>query len=113
MARDLIKRGGIRAVEAFGDTRGDPGWHAGGPPRDHAGAGAWLPADFLLGSGFKTHRPHPRYPADAAGAASALTWRDEVEAALERLLGVVRPRPPQLHDDRRPSDSPPTGDPGR
>ena len=26
MARDLIERGGIKAVEAFGDTRGDAGW---------------------------------------------------------------------------------------
>jgi len=26
MARDLIERGGIKAVEAFGDTRGDIGW---------------------------------------------------------------------------------------
>ena len=24
---------------------------------------------------------------------SALTWRDEVEAALEKLIGVVRPAP--------------------
>ena len=24
---------------------------------------------------------------------SALTWRDEVEAALERLVGAVRPSP--------------------
>ena len=41
MARDLIERGGVRAVEAFGDTRGpvtgwDPAWPlrgAGGVPR--------------------------------------------------------------------------------
>ena len=36
MARDLMERGGIKAVEAFGDTRGDPGWDTHRPPRDHA-----------------------------------------------------------------------------
>ena len=42
MARDLIERGGIKAVEAFGDTRGDVGWD--GPARHattRAAAAAW------------------------------------------------------------------------
>ena len=50
-----------------------------------------LPADYLLGVGFKTHRPHPRYPRMRLELKSAVTWRDEVESALERLLGAVRP----------------------
>ena len=29
---------------------------------------------------------------------SALTWRDEVEAALEKLIGVVRPAPKPTPD---------------
>ena len=33
MARDLMERGGIKAVEAFGDTRGDPGWDTHRPPQ--------------------------------------------------------------------------------
>lgn len=80
MASDLIRRGGIRAVEAFGTTT----------PR----LGSCLvPAEFLGGVGFKTHRPHPLTPRMRIELRSALTWRDEVEAAVERLIGVVRPHP--------------------
>ncbi|MCW2797714.1 GNAT family N-acetyltransferase [Nocardioides sp.] len=83
MARDLIERGGIRAVEAFGQTRA-PG------PR----AGACVPpVGFLGGVGFKTHRPHPVNPRMRMELRSTLTWKDEIEVALERLVGVVRPRP--------------------
>lgn len=80
MARDLIRRGGIRAVEAFGTTT--------------PGVGSCLvPVEFLGGVGFKTHRPHPLTPRMRMELRSALTWRDEVEAAVERLLGAVRPAP--------------------
>jgi GNAT superfamily N-acetyltransferase len=77
MARDLIERGGIRAVEAFGDTRG--------PGR------CVPPVDFLGSVGFKTQRAHPTTPRMRMELRSALTWKDELEAALERLLGAVRP----------------------
>jgi GNAT superfamily N-acetyltransferase len=77
MARDLIERGGIRAVEAFGDTRG--------------GGRCVVPVDFLGGVGFKTHRAHSTTPRMRMELRSALTWKDEVEVALERLLGAVRP----------------------
>jgi GNAT superfamily N-acetyltransferase len=83
--KDLVKRGGIRALEAIGDTRS---------PERHARAGyggCVLPADYLLGVGFKTHRAHPRYPRMRLELRSAVTWRDEVEAALEKLLDAVRP----------------------
>ncbi len=78
MARDLLGRGGIRAVEAFGDTRGR--------------GRCVVAADFLARTGFRTHRAHPTTPRMRMDLRSALTWKDEVEAALERLLGVVRPR---------------------
>ena len=52
MARDLVGRGGIKAVEAF----------AYGGNRLSAEAGCLLPAEFLARVGFKTHRPHPRTP---------------------------------------------------
>lgn len=91
MARDLIQRGDIRAVEAFGDSR-DQGRCV-------------VARDFLGGVGFKTHRPHPVYPRMRMELRSALTWRDELETALERLLGVVRPAPkttnPARHTPRR------------
>jgi GNAT superfamily N-acetyltransferase len=77
MARDLIERGGIRAVEAFGDTRG--------------GGRCVVPVEFLGSVGFKTHRAHSTTPRMRMELRSALTWKDEVEAALERLLGAVRP----------------------
>ena len=87
VVKDLMKRGGIRALEAIGDTRA--------PGRGERGSqlygGCVLPADFLLSVGFKTHRPHPRYPRMRMELRSVLTWRDEVEGALEKLLGAVRP----------------------
>jgi GNAT superfamily N-acetyltransferase len=82
VAKDLIKRGDIRALEAFGDTRG---------PKSGYG-GCVLPADYLLRVGFKTHRPHPRFPRMRLELKSVLTWREEVEHALEKLMGAVRPR---------------------
>ncbi len=79
MARDLIERGGIRAVEAFGDSRGK--------------GRCVVSSEFLGGVGFKTHRPHPVHPRMRMELRSVLTWRDEIEAAVERLLGAVRPAP--------------------
>jgi GNAT superfamily N-acetyltransferase len=85
MARDLIERGGVRAVEAFGDTR-DGQKSAKGDRHQCV-----LPLGFLSGVGFKTQRAHPTTPRLRMDLRSALTWRDEFELALERLLGVVRP----------------------
>ncbi len=84
VVKDLVKRGGIRALEAIGDTRAAPRGAA-------EPSGCVLPADYLLRVGFKTQRAHPRYPRMRLELRSVLTWRDEVEAALERLLGAVRP----------------------
>jgi GNAT superfamily N-acetyltransferase len=84
MARDLIERDGIHAVEAFGDTRG-PGLAGGGR--------CVTPLDFLTSVGFKTQRAHATTPRMRMDLRSALSWRDEVESALERLLGAVRPAP--------------------
>ena len=84
VVKDLLQRGGIRAVEAFGATAG---WTP-GTSDEHP---CLLPAEFLQRVGFKTHRPHPRTPRLRLELASVVTWREEVEAALERLLGAVRP----------------------
>jgi GNAT superfamily N-acetyltransferase len=78
MARDLIKRGDIRAVEAFADTRGIRGRCV-------------VSAEFCLRVGFKTQRAHSTTPRLRMDLRTALTWRDEVEQALERLMGAVRP----------------------
>ena len=79
MARDLVERD-VRAVEAFATRRG-------------VGGHCQVPVDFLSGVGFRTHRPHPVAPRMRMDLRSAVTWKDEVEAALERLVGVVRPTP--------------------
>jgi GNAT superfamily N-acetyltransferase len=94
VVRDLVKRGGIRAVEAFGDTKAP---RRGGV--EHRCC--VLPADYLLAVGFKTQRPHVRFPRMRLEVKSAVTWRSEVEAALEKLLGAVRPgRAPHPAADR-------------
>jgi GNAT superfamily N-acetyltransferase len=83
-AKDLTRRG-VRAVEAFGlateAASVDPGQPDGG---------CVLPADLLLAVGFKTVRPHHRYPRLRLELKTALSWREDVEQALERILGSVR-----------------------
>jgi GNAT superfamily N-acetyltransferase len=107
VVKDLVKRGGIRALEAIGDTRA--------PGRGERGedlyGGCVLPADYLLGVGFKTHRQHPRYPRMRMELRSVLTWRDEVESALEKLLGAVRPARQPATDPTRRSVRGTTGEP--
>jgi hypothetical protein len=82
VARDLTKRG-IKAIEAFGDAKfGDAGEGAGG---------CVAPADYFLSVGFKTVRPHPRYPRLRLELRTALSWKSDVEYALEKLLGSMSP----------------------
>ncbi len=75
MARDLLGRG-VRAVEAYGS---------------HCERPCVLPAGFLGGVGFKTQRAHGTTPRMRMDLRTALTWRSEVGAAVERLVGAVRP----------------------
>jgi GNAT superfamily N-acetyltransferase len=76
VVRDLTRRG-VKAIEVFGEQR--PG----------GDAGCLVPADFLRAVGFKTIRPHPRYPRLRMELRSAMTWKEDVEAALEQLLGTI------------------------
>lgn len=92
MARDLVARGGIRAVEAFAFN---------GHRYDRELGGCVLPAEFLARVGFKTHRPHPRTPRMRMELRALVSWRDEVEAALERLVGAVRPKKTPTPAQRR------------
>ena len=62
--------------------------------RTTSAAGCVAPADFFLSVGFKTVRPHPRYPAAAPGAAHRAVWKSDVEYALEKLLGSMSPETP-------------------
>lgn len=77
VAKDLTRRG-VRAVEAFGDLRWD-------------GPACMIPAEHMLAVGFKTVRPHARFPRLRLELKTALSWREDVEVALERLLGSMSP----------------------
>ena len=77
VAKDLTRRG-VKAIESFGDLKTEEG-------------GCMVPADYLLSVGFKTIRPHHRYPRLRLDLRSALSWREDVEVPLERLLGSMTP----------------------
>jgi GNAT superfamily N-acetyltransferase len=83
-AKDLTRRG-IRAIEAFGLATG-----AGVNQPGAQGHQCLVPADLLLAVGFKTVRHHHRYPRLRLELKTALSWREDVEQALERILGSVR-----------------------
>ncbi len=83
VAKDLTRRG-VKAIEAFGDLA----WEQ---------PSCVLPAGYLLAVGFKTVRAHPRFPRLRLELKSTVSWREDVEVALERLLvgmapeGALRP----------------------
>jgi hypothetical protein len=88
VARDLTKRG-VKAVEAFGDAKfGEADERLGS---DGSKSGCLAPADYFLSVGFKTVRPHPRYPRLRLELRTALSWKSDVEYALEKLLGSMTP----------------------
>lgn len=84
VARDVVRRG-IRAIEAFGRA-------SSGTPElpDDADYRCLIPADYLRAVGFKTVRPHPRTPRLRLDVKTTVTWKEDVEAALERLLGSMQ-----------------------
>jgi len=77
VAKDLTRRG-TKAIEAFGDLK----WEQ---------PACVLPAEYLLAVGFKTVRPHLRFPRLRLELKTALSWREDVEVALERLLRTMTP----------------------
>jgi hypothetical protein len=79
VAKDLTRRG-VKAVEAFGDAK----WEK---------PGCLVPADYLRSVGFKTVRPHHRFPRLRLELKSTVSWREDMEVALERLLGSMSPEP--------------------
>jgi GNAT superfamily N-acetyltransferase len=79
VAKDLLRRG-FRAIEAFGDAQ----WKE---------PACILPADHLLAVGFKTVRPHHSYPRLRLELRTTLSWKEDVELALDRLLGAVQKEP--------------------
>jgi GNAT superfamily N-acetyltransferase len=79
VAKDLLRRG-FKAIEAFGDAR----WTE---------PACVIPADHLLSVGFKTVRPHHLYPRMRLELRSTVSWREDVERALDQLLGAVQKEP--------------------
>jgi GNAT superfamily N-acetyltransferase len=75
-AKDLTRRG-VKAIEAYGGT-GEP---------------CLLPAGFLEALGFVRVRDHARSPRLRLDLRTAVTWRDPVGEAWERIRGAVRPFP--------------------
>jgi GNAT superfamily N-acetyltransferase len=49
-----------------------------------------LPTDYLLAVGFKTVRPHPHTPRLRLDIKTTATWKEDVEYAIERLLGSMQ-----------------------
>lgn len=98
-AKDVMRRG-VRAIEAFGYV-GDP---------ESSKASCVIPARFLSAVGFKTVRDHRTYPRLRLDLRTALTWREDMEAAVERLLAAVRA--PSLSPGRRATDARAMDSPG-
>lgn len=78
-ARDLFGRG-ARALEAFGDA-------------DDGHPSCVLPAEFLLAVGFRTVRPHQRWPRLRMELRSAAPLTAEVGVAIDRIMEAVKPAP--------------------
>lgn len=95
-AKDLTRRG-VRAVEAFA-RNGDPPPSPPAPGRGDTTALAparldgscHVPAEFLLQVGFEVVRDHPRWPRLRLELRTALSWREDVERALDRILADLR-----------------------
>lgn len=90
VAKDVMARRRVRGIEAIADALG------------HENS-CVVPAAFLTAVGFNTVQPHPRYPRLRLDLRSVLTWRDDVELAVERWLGAIRPaaaRPGVLQPDQ-------------
>lgn len=82
VVKEAVRRG-FRAVEAFGDARA--------PDDVLKESGCVVPADFLSLLGFKTVRPHHAWPRLRLETRSTVSWRAEVEVALERILNAAVP----------------------
>jgi GNAT superfamily N-acetyltransferase len=79
VAKDVLRRG-FKAIEAFGDARGTE-------PQ------CLLPAEHLRAVGFKTVRHHAAFPRLRLELRSTVSWRADMERALDQLLGAVQKEP--------------------
>jgi hypothetical protein len=83
VVEDLRARG-IKAIETFGVTSGDPGPVT---SRDACGAASCLaPASFLVEHGFEVVAPHETHPRLRLDIESDHLWKADVERALDQLF---------------------------
>lgn len=83
-AKDLTRRG-VRAIEAFASTGGGAT-----APVGRLEGSCHVPAEYLHAVGFETVRDHPRWPRLRLELRTALSWREDVERALDRILSDLR-----------------------
>jgi hypothetical protein len=74
VAAELVPRG-VKAIEAFGSA-------------NDGAKGCLLPAGYLRSVGFKTVRPHPTFPRLRMELKTTVSWRSDVEYALEKIFGT-------------------------
>jgi GNAT superfamily N-acetyltransferase len=79
-----VARRGLKAVEAFGTP------HVDEADDKHT---CVLPSDYLLAVGFKTVRPHPKFPRLRLDVKSTVSWKEDVEYAIDRLFASISPTP--------------------
>ncbi|MEV0946971.1 GNAT family N-acetyltransferase [Rhodococcus sp. NPDC049939] len=93
---DLVRRG-VRALEAFGIREvgvDEPGGTLGAATpsataaRECSPEECMIPADLLEDNGFEVVAPHPRFPRLRLELNRDHGWKEDVEAALERLLNT-------------------------
>lgn len=95
VARDAARRG-IKAIEAFGRAPAplaasrEAESVAPAQREEATNTTCLLPSEYLLAVGFKTVRPHPRTPRLRLDIKSTVSWKEDVEYALERLLGSMQ-----------------------
>lgn len=82
VAKDLTQQG-YRAIEVFA-LRGAPD-----APEPAEGERCLMPAAFAEAVGFTVVADHPRTPRLRLELRTALDWREDVEAALDHLLGSL------------------------
>lgn len=102
-ARDLTRRG-IKAIEAFGHQADDVPRETNKLLRKLPGrrltdtqavdqivsmTRCMTPAGMYEAVGFHVVRPHHRFPRLRLDLRTALSWREDVEAALEKIIGSV------------------------
>ena len=103
---DLVRRN-VRALEAFGIRAGADATRLSDVPSataalDCSPAECMIPADFLEDMGFEVVAPHPRFPRLRLELDRDHGWKEEVEAALDRLVEAASFTIAELEGSRAP-----------